>query len=409
MSRDVGSSGGVSTIKIGAGGEKRPLQIVAIGFSSRARTMLEMFFSANRETPCVLVETLDQAEAGLFDLDGPDAKQQFEDYRQLFSCPVLVMSVRDPKLQGVVWVPKPVQPKQLMSALAQVIAQRDLAKAIQSSPGRGAKVHVLPTSIQQPAVKLSVHKADEEDVPDTVRAAELTCCERRRHPSYGNLVGKDYADPVRRSKCFYDPREYFQGALESALAEAERAGKPLRIVLDGVDKGLVVFPDQHRVQCDVREQLLRNICMMPGGSSAIKTEFLDADTGFDANSPEPRLQFESNLLWKVALWSSFGRLPLGTDPERPVQLKFWPNFTRIFIPHHALQIAALWAQRPVSLLETASVLEIEDRFVFSFYSAAHAIGAISSVAGDHRPTGDGRRRDGNGLFRRLLSYLGACE
>lgn len=411
MKRDSYSSGQNTPLQAEASRQAELLRIMTLGFSSRARTMIEMFVAARPEAQCEFVDVLESAEAGIVDLDGPDAAGLFAECRQQFFGPIIVLSVRQPSHDDVIWVSKPVRPAELIAALETARSQRVVRPPSISAPevldaldGVGAK----PDAADSYQV---VVKSRDEDASsrNTAKAAAMACTERRRHPSYGNLNDEDYAHPERRHKCFYDPGDYFQGALEAALVEAKTHDRPLRIVLDGVDKGLIIFPNAHRVQCDVREQLLRNICMIPGGSDAIKTEFLADDVAFNFTTPEPRLQYEDSLLWKVALWSSFGRVPLGTEPENPVQLEYWPNFTRIFIPHHSMQIAALWSQRQVSLLETASILDIEYRYVFSVYSAALAIGAVAPATGKGMTSGKAKEPARSGLFKRLLNYLGASN
>ncbi len=393
----------------------RPLRVTTIGFSRRARTTIEMFFDARREARCQVVESIADAEIGIIDLDGTDAASLYADCCRQFAGPLIALSVREPTHQEVIWVAKPARPAQLLEAVERARSHHQ--------ENRPAELRLLDCTATQDKAgeadfaatgelrEVRCEVRDDLQLRDPVRAAGMACTERRRHPSYGNLGEEDYASQQRRHRCFYDPQDYFQGALKAAIASAKQRGMALRVILDGVSRGLTIFPDTRQVQCDVREQLLRNICMIPGGSDAIRTEFLPvAELGAaDRESPEPRLQFEDSLLWKVALWSSFGRIPVGTNPEQAVELAYWPNFTRIFIPHHAMQIAALWSQRPVSLLETAAILEIEYRYVFSFYSAAHAISAVAPASADSAVATQVKGRGNGGLFRRLLGYLGASN
>lgn len=82
--------------------------------------------------------------------------------------------------------------------------------------------------------------------------------------------------------------------------------------------------------------------------------------------------------------------------------------TRLLLFPNAMRIAALWIAQPISLLETARHLRISQRFVFSFYSAAVAIGLTQPVRNSENllvesPQLQPARR--HGLLRRILDRL----
>jgi hypothetical protein len=117
-----------------------------------------------------------------------------------------------------------------------------------------------------------------------------------------------------------------------------------------------------------------------------------------------------SFLWKMALWTSRGKIPKGADLSRNIVLLHWPNFTRLILTPHAMEISALWIAQPQSLLDTAKLLEIPQRYVFSFFSAACAIklafidrrqdkripDTLATTSSDHAK---------RGLFKRLLARL----
>jgi hypothetical protein len=82
------------------------------------------------------------------------------------------------------------------------------------------------------------------------------------------------------------------------------------------------------------------------------------------------------FLWKVALFTSKGRLPRGVDLEQGFFLKRWPGMTRLMLPPHAMRIAAMLTQRPYSLFDVARQMNVRQQYVFAFVSAAHALGLI---------------------------------
>lgn len=428
------------------------LTVALIGVSSRSRAVLDMFFSTQAGHLCRLVDDLAKAQVGIVDLDGPQASTTFAAYRREFQGPTLALSVRDPELDDAVWLAKPVRPTELLAALTafqkpasqpapppNVDAPPSALNTMQAPEADSGSESTVVTEIEQnqtidqvatntqaPATEPATTVADdapppesaskpastsvvEDDAKDVRRAAGLAETERRRHPSYGTLDDDIYKDSAQCRRCFYDPMDYFQGALQKALAMAGDEQLPVRIHLQADDRGLTIFPGRHSVQSEIREHLLRSLSMVRGGGDSVTFELLPADTEPASSVGDARLQTEFGLLWKVALWSSLGRAPIGADPQRPVTLLRWPNFTRIFITKHAIPIATLWSQRPTSLLDTARLLGIEHRYVFSFFAATTAVGIVGYVdAADQVQAPDGKQVQ-RGILGRLLTYLGARD
>jgi len=174
-------------------------------------------------------------------------------------------------------------------------------------------------------------------------------------------------------KFFFDPDDYLIGQLFRAVVKSQASQRPLavaglyrliRVVLQPAPLCLTAF----------RETRLRPISMT---QLPLATTRIVHDPG-PQDSPDAESAWATeDMLWNVAAWAARGRLPSGTDPYRPVRLKAWPNFTRIFVPPHALRIAALWVRGYVSPVGIATKLAIPQRYVFSFYTAAHFAGLIN--------------------------------
>jgi len=183
--------------------------------------------------------------------------------------------------------------------------------------------------------------------------------------------------PVTRTenlpeKLFFDPDDYLVGQLFRAVVKSQASQRPLavaglyrliRVVLKPVPQCVTAF----------RETRLRPISMTQLPPATTRIVY---DPGSqDLTGTEIAFATE-DILWNVAAWAARGRLPLGSDPYRQVCLKSWPNFTRTFVPPHALRIAALWVRGYASPIDIASKLAIPQRYVFSFYTAAHFAGLL---------------------------------
>lgn len=110
------------------------------------------------------------------------------------------------------------------------------------------------------------------------------------------------------------------------------------------------------------------------------------------------------VLWRAGMETAGGRLPLGVDVRSTVYLKHWPNLTRLQRTPHALRIAALWAVRGASLLETTELLHIPQRHVFAFYNAALAMDLITADGSQIRRSQRKSQRN-RGLLTRLFGWL----
>jgi len=414
-------------------------KLITVGLDPDVRTTLEAVLRKNAPPAWLFVDDMAVADIGIVDLDAHDSTQLLGVYRARCSGPTLVLAVGDPGLDDAIWVSKPLKPAALLAALGTAIeriATAGMARGVVSTPEFAPKVEcandvATKTSkgTQIDAASAADTTADtvadntspftvspankqhltDKNLRDIAKAAGLTQTERRRHPSYGSIENQAYLDPTQCHLCFYDPKDYLQDTLRRGIDMARSENLPVRIMLGHDNNGISVFPTHDCVQSEVREHFLRSLSMVKGGNAIATFQYLSAGTRLTGTSAEPRLQTTSTLMWKVALWSAMGRVPTGTDPERPVKLAYWPNFTRIFLPHHAIQIAALWSHHPTSLFKTADMLGIEHRYVFSFYSAASAIGAVTFAHGGQPST---TMRDHTGQQHsssRLLNYLGSRD
>jgi len=171
-------------------------------------------------------------------------------------------------------------------------------------------------------------------------------------------------------------------------------------------------PKQNQIFCgsELDNNKLRTMTLLPLSNSHLRmTTLTEAEVIEHLESPQfIEHQPLDKFLWRVALWTSRGRVPKGTDLSKQIVLLHWPNFTRLIVTPYALKISAQWMAQPHSLLETAKTLEIPQRYVFAFFSAARAIQfAFVERRTEHRrasqsiPASSAKR----GLFQRLLTRL----
>lgn len=199
----------------------------------------------------------------------------------------------------------------------------------------------------------------------------------------------------------FDAANYFLHVLSRACQSVRNGGESLElrgmrwpIRIQGSTPMLV------HVGC--KDTVLRPFCVIrtePGAIIPVPASAAPEDGA--------RLMRAEDVLWNVALWTSRGRLPSGTDPLKPVRLRAWPNFTRVAAVPNAMRITALWTSAMFSPIEIAQRLKLPQRVVFTFYSAAVSAGLMvtqgESRAEPAAPRATEPKR--RSLFARILRTL----
>jgi len=194
----------------------------------------------------------------------------------------------------------------------------------------------------------------------------------------------------------------------SALIEAYLVGQKWQVPthIDLPHGSLVVDTTQNLAYLDFDQSLWSDLLARPlpkrlKTRAVSRQEFLDMSERWKGRVTVVRLD---RLLWRAGLETSVGRLPAGVNPGKTVFLKHWPNLTRLHQTPHAIRIAALWATRGASLLETAALLKVAQRHVFAFYNAAVALDLVTDD-GAHVRRAQRKATKNKGLLGRLFGWL----
>ena len=99
------------------------------------------------------------------------------------------------------------------------------------------------------------------------------------------------------------------------------------------------------------------------------------NTDVPAHASTRRLTLQS-LLWQMGAWTADGRLSQNLQIHAPVQLKQWPNLTRLTMLPDALRLAAFLARSPASPALTVKMLRVEPHDLFNFLAAADSLGLL---------------------------------
>lgn len=372
---------------------RNPIRIAVLGVDPKSHNLFGMFVQGPVRGLCSLVGERD-AEVAIVNGDGDNGLDLLSRVQARFEGPVALMSARDHGLADVVWIRKPLTTDGFRASIDllrdQLAGKRPSPKANPSSseltthsarmpsdvassrtepparepPQSGSPVHQEPDA-REPAASADLNGSQAAGMVWTPAQAEACC---------GDIEDALYLDPARRAETEYDPGQYLQGLLEKAYADSMRLGVP--IVLDDLGQKIIVLPIGKKVYSELSEKIFRPLCVLPMGIARGNLRVLNRDEPAEFEQDDPRLHDYYQVLWLATLWASRGRVPRGTDPDAPVRFRHWPNFTRLLIPPHAMQIAALWTREPVSLIDTARMLGIPYRYVFTMYSGCVALGLV---------------------------------
>lgn len=239
------------------------------------------------------------------------------------------------------------------------------------------------TVTRQAAAKVAVRSQSKADLPQERKAPEKKPQEIKARLSYqmvyeccGNAPDVNMHEPEQRRRVFFKDDSTLLAALKEAIDEAQKTQQPVEI--SGLPGTLAFLPGPGCFLFDFSEELLVPLALTRFGYQELNLKSrpdLDVDRPSIAGS-KVTIEAWDQLLWKVALWTSKGRLNKALDPEKPCRLAAEFDFDRLLAIPHASTISSLWGRHSLSALEVVKVLKINQRYVFSFMSAANSLGVF---------------------------------
>ncbi len=213
----------------------------------------------------------------------------------------------------------------------------------------------------------------------------------------GGQADADISDPEQLRKIHYSPGLLLQEIIETACEKSRQNERIIQLSI--LSHNFYFDYSAQKVYTNASTAVIRPLCVIHHEDDVLysvkhlrfKNEIyatlVQNRKKFIKKSLERQIWNMDSFKWIIALWCSRGRVPEGVDVTQPVYLRQWPNLTRLELIPHAVQIASLIYKHPRSLIDTAKQLDIEQRYVFAFFSACKSIG-LSDVS----------RRDVDKLF-----------
>ena len=385
--------------------QDKPIRFASVGMNDRMQNTLRLFFKGPCKNRCVLVQE-NSAEACIVDLDAYRGQEMNDEYKQRHpDQPRILISLSETKVDDAIFLLKPLNSTKVIEALDEIsnkldtLREEQAAKGVEPAPKPLAATRTAPVKAQAGTTPTKIHSASQ------VSQSERTLDEKEIESFVGSAPDIKPTNPKQVAQAQYDASTFLQGFLQQAITMAENNNNSVDMSTPAGT--ITIRPNSHIALIEPSDSQLRELSNTETTKGSIKLNSADQSYA-PSNTDNKRFINVDALLWEVSLWSAQGRVPTGTDLTTPVYLKRWPNITRLRTFPHALRIAALWSRRPCSLVVTARMLDIPQRYVFSFFSAANALGlaATSLRSADQltQPEPVSKHKK-HGLFGRILASL----
>ncbi len=395
-----------------------------VGFAANETAMLEIFFKGNKGEGFRLSD-VDQAEALIVGFSGKDSQAETEKW--LGQCKLPMVAVTDQVATSwmsgsAIMIERPLTLTALQGALAKlrnqlvapvtgepeggvVTGRRDKTReavfaewqarkqrssaALTAWKGDSAQregealrsrfnmerneLNSLILEAQQELQKQQVNRppkpvpdkpvAEPEEAPQIPKlSAEMIqqCC--------GSLPDVNLDSAHERRRAYFS----LDGLLLPWVLRCVHQGNETGLVQQvlGVPGALFYLPAEKVFLVGIDADLLLQLTRTRFGFDEISLQERSAD----AELPHGRKVAADELLWQLALFTARGRVPDTLSAEQPKLLDEMPDFERLLETPHAKSIAELWQSQRLSAQNIASMLGVPQRFVFSFFVAADAIG-----------------------------------
>ncbi len=225
-----------------------------------------------------------------------------------------------------------------------------------------------PTRKAAPVERKTAEKKPQEVKARLSYQMVYECC--------GNAPDVNMYEPDQRRRVFFKQDSTLLAILQEVIEAGEAQNVPVEIT--GLPGTLAYLPEHKKFLFDFSEDLLISLALTRFGYQEL-TLNVRADLDLDRPSvtgSKVTIVDSDVLIWKLALWTSKGRLNRVIDPEKPHRLNRRLDFEHLLAIPHATTISSLWGRHSLSALEVVKVLKIHQRYVFSFMTAAHALGAF---------------------------------
>ncbi len=398
-----------------------PLRTQLSFMSNGTRVLLEYYFNNTGKSLYKHVSEQGKADCIIIDYDHPGAKDEIESKTTQLKTPYIVLSFSDLDFNNVTVINKPLSMQKLDVAAEDIvrILHKTQTNASESEPAefiapslknKATDTSPIPTlttianitsspkvlNITNPFVTNS--KENHHLKPfsnDSGRVIKLNASvnqvsgklksshtpvkgsqtDRKRELLCGANKDTSISLDNRYSGLSFQKQNHLSGYFCKALQEIEGSERAFTITTPSLT--IYALPSENRVYTN---NSLKDTKILQHAFNQLDPG--DVSTHFSTNNnlPLPIRGTHSGYAysleafnWLIALLSAKGRLPQNLNLEAPMRLKHWPNFTRVENTPYCFQLAALWSQDFKTLEMIKQELNIQPRYVTTFFNGALAL------------------------------------
>ena len=363
------------------------------------RNTLKFFFSSNLCSKAELTRAGENSNLLIVDyergLDKNLVKNLTENNQYAI---VLHMASKEPEDDDrLTWLVKPIQAlrlKQNIDTILDHIKASDMPKTViskvqveQKSQTNSDKSDMRPKS-SNAHLYLAVNQETDTDKQNRYKA----------HKHVGGNKDIDPSNPDELKRIFLTPEKYLYHYLAKAvsLSNSNKSDIIIKTLF-----GNILFEDHSQKFFYGFDE--NKIKFMQGSPlfSESTLSLINIDSQLQRNKTVSMQAKE--MIWKSAISASKGRVPTGTSMDKSIEMKYWPNFSKLKIFRYAVQITAAWSRNALSLIDTASQLKIPQRYVFTLYCAMHAIECADT--GTSKGNNNINSSTDQSIFTKILSHI----
>ena len=347
------------------------IKVALYGMDSRSHKTMELYLKG----PCRgLAEVVAEQDADIdmIDADFATAGEILETRRQQNpDRPIVLLSLQSLKIPDTHFIQKPVTVEQLTAVLTGI------------SRAQKEKFETATELEQENPAELN--QAESEQSPEVFPAASPSSLKKRNafegneggYTAFlGNVSDVDFDDPSQWRQASFDPKNHLLSYVLSAYKIACHQQRAQQ--LNSMWKPLMIFPESRKVWLDADDKQLRVFAGMEHKPFANTISLSPVNEAANvSNKAADRFQDMDAFIWKLSIWTSKGRFPANIDPNLPVFLKQWPNFTRLMLIPDAMRITALIVKSPRTCLEIITILQVRPQYVFALITACQSLGILS--------------------------------
>lgn len=358
-----------------------PLDIILLGFSDKNRSTFEFFFKKHLpNVTLVNVIEINPSTIIVVDYDNMAAKEQWQVMNDQQRSRSIIVAQNHPSLDGCFYVDKPVTGQHLKQAIKQILKSKPQKKkqSVKAVLATSNSIEKTDTDAAQEAqTELDSNIPDKKNDKGYKKAinrqalSSVQLSKKEINQCCGQQADVDLNDPNASTWVRFHPERTLIAPLKKAREIAIE--QQCYVELEAIQTSIVVLPGGDEIYIDIDNRIIRHLCAMPLQKVPQIHQFKYSQVEFQERYPEYRKNNHNSeeVLWKMALWTSHGRLPAEFNIEQKMHLQSWPNLTRLQRTPHAIQIVAMLNQQAVSVRELLERLPIAQRYIFAVISACH--------------------------------------